>query len=105
MFSEGAMFDWSGIYFQDAVQAPEKLVPLGYLSFMSTMTGGRFVGDYLANRLGRRAMLQLSGVCICTGSDCIGSFPDGCYGGGRFSIGRLWRIVSCAAGVWRGGQV
>ena len=75
MFSEGAMFDWSGIYFQDAVQAPEKLVPLGYLSFMSTMTGGRFVGDYLANRLGRKAMLQLSGVCICTGLVISVAFP------------------------------
>lgn len=75
MFSEGAMFDWSGLYFKDTVLASPNIVPLGYLSFMSTMTGGRFVGDYLANRLGRKTMLQLSGVCICAGLAVSVAFP------------------------------
>ncbi|HAH24419.1 MAG TPA: MFS transporter, partial [Prolixibacteraceae bacterium] len=30
MASEGAMFDWSGIYFKDIVKAPSSLVILGY---------------------------------------------------------------------------
>ena len=35
MASEGAMFDWSGIYFKDIVKAPSSLVILGYTSFNS----------------------------------------------------------------------
>jgi hypothetical protein len=31
MASEGAMFDWSGIYFKDVVNAPPSLVVLGIL--------------------------------------------------------------------------
>src|SRR5690606_39761361 len=34
MATEGAMFDWSGVYFHDIVQAPEKWTTLGYASFM-----------------------------------------------------------------------
>jgi MFS family permease len=67
MACEGTMFDWSGVYFQKIVEAPEKLVTLGYVAFMSTMTGGRFIGDALSNRLGRKKMLQLSGALITTG--------------------------------------
>jgi MFS family permease len=67
MACEGTMFDWSGVYFQKIVEAPEKLVTLGYVAFMSTMTGGRFIGDALSNRLGRKKMLQLSGALIATG--------------------------------------
>jgi MFS family permease len=67
MACEGTMFDWSGVYFQKIVEAPEKLVTLGYVAFMATMTGGRFIGDALANRLGRKKMLQLSGAFIATG--------------------------------------
>ncbi|MCD9013948.1 MFS transporter [Parachryseolinea silvisoli] len=67
MACEGTMFDWSGVYFQKIVEAPEKLVTLGYVAFMGTMTGGRFIGDALSNRLGRKKMLQLSGALITTG--------------------------------------
>lgn len=67
MACEGTMFDWSGVYFQKIVEAPEKLVTLGYVAFMGTMTGGRFIGDALSNRLGRKKMLQLSGTLITTG--------------------------------------
>jgi MFS family permease len=42
MASEGAMFDWSGVYFKDVVHAPSSLVILGYTSFMIMMASGRF---------------------------------------------------------------
>lgn len=67
MACEGAMFDWSGVYFQKTVHTPPSLTILGYVAFMSTMTGGRFIGDYLSNRLGRKKMLQLSGILIASG--------------------------------------
>lgn len=67
MASEGAMFDWSGVYFQKVVNAPAGLIVLGYAAFMSTMAGGRFVGDSLIKRTGRKKLLQMSGFFIAGG--------------------------------------
>jgi MFS family permease len=67
MASEGAMFDWSGVYFKDVVKAPSSLVILGYTSFMIMMASGRFVADRLAARFGRKRLLQVSGVLISSG--------------------------------------
>jgi len=67
MASEGAMFDWSGIYFKDVVQAPHALIILGYTSFMITMAAGRFMADRLVLKFGRMHLLQVSGVLISSG--------------------------------------
>ncbi|MEI6678390.1 MAG: MFS transporter [Mariniphaga sp.] len=67
MASEGAMFDWSGIYFKDVVKAPHSLVILGYTSFMIMMATGRFISDGLAVRFGRKHLLQVSGILISCG--------------------------------------
>jgi MFS family permease len=75
MVSEGTMFDWSGIYFQKVVNAPKELITLGYVAFMSTMAAGRFVGDKLANRIGKKTMLQLSGIVIAAGLLIAVIFP------------------------------
>jgi MFS family permease len=76
MVCEGAMFDWSGVYFQKVVAAPKGLIPLGYTAFMSTMAGGRFVGDKLVVRLGTLRMLQVSGLVIASGLAIAIIFPD-----------------------------
>jgi len=75
MACEGAMFDWSGVYFQKVVNAPKALITLGYTAFMSTMAGGRFAGDWLANTIGRRKMLQMSGCFIAAGLMTSVLFP------------------------------
>jgi len=67
MATEGAMFDWSGVYFQDVVEAPEALVPLGYASFMIMMAGGRFVGDWFVRKIGRKQLLIISGLLMFGG--------------------------------------
>jgi len=67
MASEGAMFDWSGIYFKDVVQAPHALIILGYTSFMITMAAGRFMADRLVVKFGRKHLLQVSGILISSG--------------------------------------
>ena len=67
MASEGAMFDWSGVYFQQVVEAPKSLVVLGYASFMVMMATGRFLGDKLIQKHGRKNMLRMSGILISTG--------------------------------------
>lgn len=67
MAAEGAMFDWSGVYFKEVVIAPQALVIVGYASFMIMMASGRFVGDRIIAKLGRKKLLQLSGLLVFTG--------------------------------------
>jgi MFS family permease len=67
MACEGAMFDWSGIYFKDVVGAPASLVILGYTSFMIMMAIGRFFADSVMMRLGRKQMLRVSGILVSSG--------------------------------------
>jgi MFS family permease len=67
MASEGVMFDWSGVYFKEIVKAPGPLVILGYTSFMIMMASGRFLGDRLIHKYGRKRVLQISGLLISIG--------------------------------------
>ena len=75
MACEGAMFDWSGVYFQNVVMAPAALVTLGYVIFMCAMAAGRFTGDWLVNHIGRKRMIQMSGVLITLGLSASVAFP------------------------------
>jgi MFS family permease len=65
--SEGVMFDWSAIYFRDIVGAKGAFAVFGYASFMITMSLGRFIGDTLIAKLGRKRVLQYSGILISIG--------------------------------------
>ncbi len=67
MICEGAMFDWSNVYFQKVILPPKLLAGLGLTAFMCTMAAGRFLGDWLATRWGIRRMLQLSGILTAAG--------------------------------------
>ena len=69
------MFDWSGLYFRDVVGASEELVPIGFAAFMITMASGRFVGDKIIQRWGRRRMVQISGILISLGLFTAVAFP------------------------------
>lgn len=75
MASEGAMFDWSGVYFKDVVKAPESLVILGYTSFMIMMATGRFLADYFISKIGRKLLMQICGVMISGGLFTSVIFP------------------------------
>ena len=67
MVCEGTMFDWSGVYFDKVVKVHRQYVTLGYVAFMSTMAGGRFIGDWVTTKVGTRRILQLSGILITAG--------------------------------------
>ena len=75
MASEGAMFDWSGVYFKDVVRTRTALVMLGYASFMVMMAAGRFIADGLVSRFGRQPVLQVSGLMISAGLFLSVFFP------------------------------
>ncbi len=75
MAAEGAMFDWSGVYFREVVKSPASMVILGYTSFMIMMTAGRFMGDQLIAKVGRKKVLQFSGILVFTGLTISVLFP------------------------------
>jgi MFS family permease len=67
MTCEGAMFDWSGVYFKKVVLAQHAMVGVGYTAFMSTMAGTRFVADRFLHKFGLKRVLQFSGSLAATG--------------------------------------
>lgn len=67
LLCEGAMADWSGVYFKKIVVAPAALITLGYVAFTGTMALGRFLGDWVVTKLGVKRMLQISGTMISSG--------------------------------------
>jgi MFS family permease len=76
MATEGAMMDWSGVYFKEIVEAPAKLIILGYATYAGTMTIGRFIGDRFIAKIGRKRMLQISGLTISLGMAIAVIFPN-----------------------------
>lgn len=75
MICEGAMFDWSGIYFQKVVKAEKNWIGAGYTAFMCTMATGRFVADHVSHRIGFKKTIRLSGVLIAVGLGIAVLFP------------------------------
>ncbi|MBB6109905.1 MFS transporter [Mucilaginibacter lappiensis] len=75
MICEGAMFDWSVIYFKKVVLAPTALVGAGFTAFMATMAAGRFFADKFAHRYGLKRTLQVSGTLTATGLLIAVAFP------------------------------
>jgi len=67
MSCEGAMFDWSGVYFKDIMGATGGWVSLGYAAFMVMMTAGRFIGNKLVSAFGKRRLMQINGLLIAAG--------------------------------------
>jgi MFS family permease len=67
MIAEGAMFDWSGIYFIQVVKVKQELTGLGYTTFMIAMAGMRFLADGFSGKYGLKKILQLSGLLTTAG--------------------------------------
>jgi len=75
LMCEGAMFDWSEIYFKKVVQAPTALIGAGFTAFMCTMAGVRFIADWFAKLFGLKRILQVSGSLTVTGLLIAVIFP------------------------------
>lgn len=71
---EGAMFDWSGIYFKEVVK--EDVFTFGYLLFMICMAISRFFLDRIIDRLGMPKMYVFSAVLIAIGILIAIIYPD-----------------------------
>jgi MFS family permease len=75
LMCEGAMFDWSVIYFKKVVLAQGAWIGAGYTAFMLTMASGRFIADWFAHRFGLKRTLQISGTLTTIGLMVAVLFP------------------------------
>jgi MFS family permease len=67
MATEGAMYNWSSVYFQTVLHASTALTRLGYVCCMIAMVTGRFSADHFITRYGATAVLCVSGCFISLG--------------------------------------
>jgi len=67
MAAEGAMADWSGLYFVDVVGTPTNIAPLGLAAYMVTMATGRFLIDKATQKWGPLRVVQAGGALIALG--------------------------------------
>jgi MFS family permease len=75
LICQGAMFDWSGIYFKKIVSNNPAFIGFGYTAFMISMTSVRFITDWLNNRIGFRRLIKLCGFFITAGLILAIVFP------------------------------
>ncbi len=75
MMCEGAMFDWSTIYFRDIVHPNKAWIGAGYACFMGAMATWRFFADWFAHRYGLKRILQISGSLTAIGLLIAVAFP------------------------------
>ena len=76
MICEGAMFDWSGVYFQRVLQAGPWGVGLGYGAFMGAMATSRFLADPVIGKLGPRKVLTVCGLLVSSGLLVAIAYPS-----------------------------
>jgi len=65
--AEGAMADWSSLYYREALGRAVGNQTTGYVAFTVAMTAGRLAGDRVMARLGYRNTLLLNGMLIAVG--------------------------------------
>lgn len=63
---ENTMFEWSDLYFQSVIQAPETL-QVGFLVFMIMMFSGRMLTNYAYRIWKKKTVLQIAGGLIFIG--------------------------------------
>lgn len=62
LIAEGAIYDWSVLYMQQEVGAPQQQAALAYASFSGAMAAARFGGDAMRARFQPTALLLGSGL-------------------------------------------
>ena len=65
--SEGAMADWSSLYYRMVLKDLNLATTSGYTAFAFSMAIGRFMGDRLMNNFGYKKLLMLNGLFIVIG--------------------------------------
>jgi fucose permease len=58
MMAEGVMYNWSVLYVNQELHAPQEQAALAYVAFAGATAAMRFVGDGVRNRVSERTMLM-----------------------------------------------
>lgn len=75
MMCQGAMFDWSGVYFKKVVATDPAYIGLGYTAFMISMTATRFITDWFTHRIGFKKIIVACGIFTTAGLLLTVYFP------------------------------
>ena len=75
MICQGAMFDWSGVYFKKVVIARREFIGFGYTAFMISMTTIRFITDWINHHIGFKKIMVLCGISTTSGLLIAVLFP------------------------------
>jgi MFS family permease len=70
--SEGAAFDWSGIYMREVVGANATFIGMAYFAFTLPMAIGRFFGDHFRMVLGPVRLARMTTLIACAGLLVLG---------------------------------
>lgn len=62
LIAEGAIYDWSVLYLQQELNAPQQQAALAYASFSGAMAAARFGGDALRARFAPAGLLRASAL-------------------------------------------
>lgn len=73
--SEGAMADWSSLYYRQVIHAVHQASTLGYTAFALCMTLGRFAGDRVLQWISHAQLLRINGLLIFFGIALALFFP------------------------------
>lgn len=85
MAGEGAMYDWSAVYYEVVINPRHELIRMGYIAYMCTMVCGRFMADGMVTRFGVIRVLEVSGLLIALGLLLAVLFP--CLGTATAGLG------------------
>jgi MFS family permease len=75
MGCEGSINDWVGVFYRDALSAPDGRVKWGFCAVAATMTIGRLVTDGFINRFGDVKVLRAHCVLVAAGLGIALSSP------------------------------
>ncbi len=74
--TEGAVLDWSAVFLTSVRHLAAAYGGLGYAAFAATMTIGRLAGDRIVDRLGRRRVVLIGGLCAAGGFVVATAIPS-----------------------------
>ncbi len=64
---EGAMADWSSLYYKQVINDVHRVSTTGYTAFAFMMALGRLIGDGITARLGYKGILALNSLLVSVG--------------------------------------
>ncbi len=73
--AEGSVTDWGAVLLHQVRGMPQEAAGVGYIAFATTMTLGRFAGDYLVGHVGRRRVVVLGATVLAVGYLMVALIP------------------------------